>query len=33
MTDSTSRGSWEVLVAPWHLDDHIPAFPVPAAPS
>ncbi len=30
MTDSTSRGSWEVLVAPWHLDDHIPAFPVPA---
>jgi arginase len=31
MTASTSHGSWKVIVAPWHLDDHIPAFPVPAA--
>ncbi len=31
MTASTSHGSWKVIVAPWHLDDHIRAFPVPAA--
>jgi arginase len=22
--------SWDLIVAPWHLDEHIPAFPVPA---
>jgi arginase len=21
---------WDVIVSPWHLDEHIPAFPVPA---
>lgn len=21
---------WDLIVAPWHLDEHIPAFPVPA---
>ncbi|HEY6788453.1 MAG TPA: arginase family protein [Trebonia sp.] len=23
-------GGWDVIVAPWHLDEHIPAFPIPA---
>ncbi|WP_163508123.1 arginase family protein [Fodinicola acaciae] len=22
--------SWDLITAPWHLDEHIPAFPVPA---
>ena len=22
-------GCWNVLVAPWHLDEHLPAFPAP----
>ena len=26
-----SRGGWDVIVTPWHLDEHIPAFPVPAS--
>jgi arginase len=25
-----SGGGWDVLVTPWHLDEHIPAFPIPA---
>jgi arginase len=25
-----SGGGWDLIVAPWHLDEHIPAFPVPA---
>ena len=25
-----SNGSWDVIVTPWHLDEHIPAFPIPA---
>jgi arginase len=29
MPDSTS-GAWDLIVAPWHLDEHIPDFPVPA---
>ncbi|HEX8008700.1 MAG TPA: arginase family protein [Trebonia sp.] len=28
MTDH-SNGSWDVIVTPWHLDEHIPAFPIP----
>lgn len=28
MPDSTS-GAWDLIVAPWHLDEHIPDFPVP----
>jgi arginase len=24
-------GGWDLIVAPWHLDDYIPAFPVPAS--
>ncbi|MBN6039630.1 arginase family protein [Amycolatopsis sp. 195334CR] len=30
MADSTAD-PWDLLVAPWHLDEHIPDFPVPAA--
>jgi arginase len=22
--------SWDLIVTPWHLDEHIPAFPIPA---
>ena len=25
-----SSGGWDVIVTPWHLDEYIPAFPVPA---
>ena len=24
-----STGAWDVIVTPWHLDEHIPDFPVP----
>src|SRR5262249_50305683 len=27
--DDTS-GAWDLIAAPWHLDEHIPDFPVPA---
>ena len=30
MTDHSARGAWDLIVTPWHLDEHIPAFPVPA---
>ena len=26
----TAVGSWDVLVSPWHLEEHIEGFPVPA---
>ena len=29
MPDNTS-GAWDLIVAPWHLDEHIADFPVPA---
>jgi arginase len=25
-----SSGGWDLIAAPWHLDEHIPAFPIPA---
>lgn len=28
MPYSTS-GAWDLIAAPWHLDEHIPDFPVP----
>ena len=28
MPDGTS-GAWDLIAAPWHLDEHIPDFPVP----
>ncbi len=30
MTASKPEAGWDVIVAPWHLDEHIPAFPAPA---
>ena len=30
MADHSSGRPWESIVAPWHLDEHIPGFPVPA---
>jgi arginase len=29
VTDHSSGSRWEPIVSPWHLDEHIPAFPVP----
>src|SRR5690348_12521408 len=29
MTDN-SKKTWELIVAPWHLDEHLQDFPVPA---
>ena len=29
MPDDTS-GAWDLIAVPWHLDEHIPDFPVPA---
>jgi arginase len=25
-----AANDWDVIVSPWHLDEHLPAFPVPA---
>lgn len=25
------NGGWDPIVTPWHLDEHLPAFPVPAS--
>jgi arginase len=30
MADHSSGRHWDPIVAPWHLDEHIPAFPIPA---
>jgi arginase len=30
MADHSTGRPWDPIVAPWHLDEHIPAFPVPA---
>ena len=29
MADHDAADGWDLIVAPWHLDEHIPAFPVP----
>ena len=29
MPDDT--GAWDLIVTPWHLDEHIPDFPVPVS--
>ncbi|GAB3738856.1 hypothetical protein GCM10027598_67550 [Amycolatopsis oliviviridis] len=31
MADHKADGMWDLIVTPWHLDEHIPAFPIPAA--
>jgi arginase len=30
MADDTAQDGWDLVVAPWHLDERIPSFPVPA---
>ncbi len=30
MADHSTGRAWEPIVAPWHLDEHIPGFPIPA---
>ncbi|SDW41386.1 arginase [Amycolatopsis xylanica] len=30
MADHGTGGAWDLIVTPWHLDEHIPAFPIPA---
>lgn len=30
MADHDAAGGWDLIVTPWHLDEYIPAFPVPA---
>lgn len=31
MVDHGTGRSWDPIVAPWHLDEHIPAFPIPVS--
>jgi arginase len=30
MADHSTDGGWDLIVTPWHLDEHVPAFPIPA---
>jgi arginase len=30
VADHSTDGAWDLIVTPWHLDEYIPAFPVPA---
>jgi arginase len=30
-SSASSAADWDLIVTPWHLDEHIPAFPVPAS--
>ena len=30
MPDNSAGEGWELIVTPWHLDEHIPGFPLPA---
>jgi arginase len=30
MADHSAGGAWDLIVTPWHLDEYIPAFPIPA---
>lgn len=30
MADHSTDGAWDLIVTPWHLDEYIPAFPIPA---
>jgi arginase len=30
VADHGTNGTWDPIVTPWHLDEHIPAFPVPS---
>ena len=31
MADHTTGATWDLIVTPWHLDEHLPTFPVPAS--
>jgi arginase len=31
VADHSSGGGWDPIVIPWHLDEYIPAFPIPAS--
>ena len=33
MADQSTDGPWDVIVTPWHLDEHLPDFPIPAGAS
>jgi arginase len=30
MAEHSADGGWDLIVTPWHLDEHLPAFPIPA---
>jgi arginase len=30
VADHSTDGAWDLIVTPWHLDEHIEAFPIPA---
>ncbi len=30
MPDNPAGKAWDLIIAPWHLDEHIPGFPLPA---
>ena len=30
MPDNSPAEGWQLIVTPWHLDEHIPGFPLPA---
>jgi arginase len=30
MADHSTGGAWDLIATPWHLDEHIPAFPIAA---
>jgi arginase len=30
VADHSTDAAWDLIVTPWHLDEHIPAFPIPA---
>jgi arginase len=30
VTDHSTISTWDTIIMPWHLDEHIPAFPIPA---
>jgi arginase len=29
VADHSTDAAWDLIVTPWHLDEHIPAFPIP----
>ena len=31
VADQSNGAGWDLIVSPWHLDEHIPAFPIPAS--